>query len=95
MPAYTILCNWTEQGVKNTQKTVSRARDAEKLLESMGGRNIGVWWTIGPYDMVFIAEAPDDATISKFVTDVAKQGNVRSLTMRSFSEEEALKLFGG
>jgi uncharacterized protein with GYD domain len=45
--------------------------------------------------MVFIAEAPDDATISNFVTDVAKQGNVRSLTMRSFSEEEALKLFGG
>jgi uncharacterized protein with GYD domain len=41
MPAYTILCNWTEQGVKNTQKTVSRARDAEKLLESMGEEKLG------------------------------------------------------
>jgi uncharacterized protein with GYD domain len=80
---------------KEIQDTVSRARNAEKLLQSMGGRKIGVWWTLGQYDLVYIAEAPNDETMVKFLAALAKLGNVRTSTMRCFSEEEAAQIFGG
>lgn len=95
MSAYISLINWTEQGAHNVQDTVKRAGDVEKLLQKMGGRKIGVWWTMGPYDLVYIFEAPDDATATKMLATVAKLGNTRSTTMVCFSEEEAARIFGG
>ncbi len=92
MPAYISLINWTDQGAKNAKETVTRANEVEKLLQSMGGRKIGVWWTMGQYDLVYISEMPDDETATAFLATVAKQGNVRTSTMRCFSEEEAARI---
>ncbi|HEX7434592.1 MAG TPA: GYD domain-containing protein [Anaerolineaceae bacterium] len=94
MPAYISLINWTEHGARNAQETVNRASDAEKLLQSLGGRKIGIWWTMGQYDLVYIFEAPDDETATKYLAKVAKLGNVRTNTMRCFSEEEAVRIMG-
>ncbi len=95
MPAYISLINFTEQGAKDVQDTVKRALDVEKALQAVGGRKIAVWWTMGQYDLVYVAEAPDDATMAKILGKVAKLGNVRTNTMRCFSEEEAQRIFGG
>ena len=95
MSTYITLINFTDQGVRNIQDTVSRAKDAEKLVQSMGGRIIGCWWTMGQYDEVVIFEAPDDETATRFIASAVKLGNVRTSTMRCFSEEEAARVFGG
>jgi len=94
MPAYVSLINWTEQGARGAQDTVTRAGDTEKLLQSMGGRKIGIWWTMGAFDAIYIFEAPDDETATAFLASVAKRGNVRTNTMRCFSEEEAARIMG-
>jgi len=94
MPAYISLINWTDQGARTAQETVNRAGDSEKLLQSMGGRKIAVWWTMGQYDIVYVFEAPDDETATAFLASLAKKGNVRSNTMRCFSEEEAARIMG-
>ncbi len=88
MSAYIILANFTEQGIKNIKETVSRARAADKTAHALGGRFIGVWWTLGQYDLIAVIEAPDDATATRLLLGVAMQGNVRTLTMRAFSEDE-------
>jgi len=92
---YMTLINFTEQGVRKIQDTVSRFNDGEKLLQSMGGRVIGCWWVMGQYDEVIIFEAPDDETTARFIAPVVKLGNVRTTTMRCFSQEEAARVFGG
>ncbi len=95
MPAYIILVNFTDQGIRNAKDTVKRARAIEKALEAVGGRKIGIWWTMGKYDMVFIAEGPDDETAMKVLLGVAMQGNVRTTTLKAFSEEEMERIVAG
>lgn len=94
MATYVTLINFTEQGVRKIQDTVTRLKDGEKLLQSMGGRKVGVWWTMGQYDEIVVFEAPDDETATRFIASVAKLGNVRTATMRCFNEEEAARIFG-
>jgi uncharacterized protein with GYD domain len=88
MPAYIVLFNFTEQGVRNVKDTVKRVRESGKAMQAVGARIIGAWWTLGPYDLVVVAEGPDDETATSVALATAMQGNVRTMTMRAFSEEE-------
>lgn len=95
MSAYIILANFTEQGIKNVKQTVNRAKAAGQAAQAVGIRFIGVSWTLGPYDLVAIIEAPDDATATRLMLGTAMQGNVRSVTMRAFSEDEMANIVAG
>ncbi len=88
MPKYVSLISWTEQGIKTFRDTVSRANDAARLAEKMGGRLERVLWTLGPYDIVTIAEFPDDETGTAFLLALGSLGNVRTTTLRAFEPEE-------
>lgn len=85
---YVILLNWTDQGVATVKDTVTRYGHARQLLESMGGSFESIAWTVGPYDLVSIVEAPDEQTVAAFTLQLASGGNLRSLTMRAFTEDE-------
>lgn len=95
MPAYVTLFNFTDQGIRNSKDTPARAKAAAKALEAMGGRFIGIWWLLGQYDGLVIMEAPDDETITKFAMATGMQGNIRTLTMRAFSEDEITSIISG
>jgi uncharacterized protein with GYD domain len=95
MPAYISLVNFTEQGAHNAKGTVERTQAVKKAAEAAGGRVIGVWWTLGQYDIVLVAEAPNDETAARLLLTVAMQGNTRSTTLRAFSEEEMARIVQG
>jgi uncharacterized protein with GYD domain len=95
MPAYVSLINFTEQGVHSVKETVKRARAAAKAYEQANGRVIGAWWTLGPYDAILITEAPDDEMATRMLLALGMQGNVRTMTMRAFSEEEMERIVQG
>lgn len=42
-----------------------------------------------------VIEAPDDETATRLMLGTALQGNVRTLTLRAFSEEEMQRIVGG
>ena len=88
MPAYVSLFNWTEQGIKNAKLTTDRAKAARAMWEKAGARWIGIWWTQGQYDGVIIHEAPDDGTATRLLISLAQAGNIRTITLPAFSEEE-------
>ena len=48
--------------------------------------------TMGQYDLVAIAEWPDDETAAKFILAQCSEGNVRSETLKAFSEAEYRKI---
>jgi uncharacterized protein with GYD domain len=95
MPAYVTLFNWTEQGIRNVKDTAKRAKAARELWEKQGGRFIGIWWTQGQYDGVVVHEAPDDETATRLLMALARQGNIRTSTLRAFGEEDIDRIVQG
>jgi uncharacterized protein with GYD domain len=88
MPRYVALMNWTDQGVKTFAESVDRADAARTALAAKGLDLKEIYWTVGSYDLVAIAEAPDDETVSAALLGLAGQGNLRTTTMRAFTGEE-------
>ena len=88
MPTYVVLYNFTDEGLKNAKDTVKRARESRAENERRGFKVQGLYWTQGPYDLVAIVEAPDENAMMAGLLNVAGAGNVRSQTMRAFSEAE-------
>jgi uncharacterized protein with GYD domain len=88
MPRYVTLYNWTDQGVKSAKETVNRYQAAKQLVESKGGKIETILWTVGPYDLVTVANFPDDETGTAVALQLAATGNLRSITMRAFNEGE-------
>jgi uncharacterized protein with GYD domain len=94
MPAYLVLGNFTEQGVRNVKDTTKRAEALRDLAKKAGCSVKDVYWTLGQYDTAAIIEAPDEAAISAFGLSVGALGNVRTQTLRLFSAEEMTKILG-
>ena len=88
MPTYITLYKWTEQGIKNVKEAPARIEAAIKAAEAIGGKNLGVYLTMGEYDLVSISESPNDEAASLFLLAQGMQGNVRSTTLRAFTKEQ-------
>ncbi|MCZ7525439.1 MAG: GYD domain-containing protein [Acidimicrobiia bacterium] len=92
MPTFVTLINYTEQGIRSFKDSGQRLDAARQLIESMGGRWLGFYLTMGPYDAVVVTEGPDDETAAKVSLIIGGQGNVRTTTMRAFAEDEAKRI---
>ena len=88
MTTYVSLINWTDQGIKNFRDTTQRADDFTQLVKSSGGNVRELLWTVGEYDLVCVADFPDDETGVAALLQVASSGNVRSNTLRAFNAGE-------
>jgi uncharacterized protein with GYD domain len=94
MPAYISLFNFTEQGIKNVKDTVKRADAVRKNIEAAGGKVIGIWWLMGQYDGILITESPNDDAAMRQLIATSLAGNIRTSTLRAFSEEEMARIVG-
>ena len=88
MATFVILLNWTDQGIKSVKDSTSRADAAQELMGSLGVELKEVYWTLGNYDVVSIAEAPDDESMTAAMLKLGSLGNVRSTTLRAFARGE-------
>jgi uncharacterized protein with GYD domain len=90
---YIMLLRWTDQGIRNFKDTTRRADAAKREAERIGGK-LTLYWTFGEYDLVCILEAPNDEAAMEFGLKVGSLGNVRTTTLRAFTEEEIAKIIG-
>lgn len=88
MPSYICLINWTEQGAKMFKETSKRADAAKATAKRLGGNFRSTYWTLGAYDVVAIAEFPDDETATAFMLALGAEGNVRTQTLRAYDQKE-------
>jgi len=91
MPAYITLANFTEQGARNIKDSPQRFEAFKAAAEAAGVSIKSVHWTTGAYDIVIVAEGPEDAVMA-LTLKTAALGNVRTQTMRGFSAAEMRKL---
>ncbi|MET7860037.1 GYD domain-containing protein [Streptomyces sp. NPDC005318] len=88
MPTYVTLLNWTDQGVRNYKDTAKRAEAFAAAAQNLGAKLLNIYWTVGPYDLVAIVEAPDDETATATLLQLGGVGNVRTTSLRAFGQEE-------
>ena len=92
MPTYIQLLRFTHQGIQKIKKSPTRLDAAKKAFRAMGGEFKGFYLVMGQYDAVAIMEAPDDETASRFALAIGAKGNVRTETLRAYTEDEYRKL---
>jgi uncharacterized protein with GYD domain len=92
MPTYVALANLTDQGVRTMKDLPQRLQNADEMFARMGARLQEVYLTMGQFDYMVIAEAPDDETMAKISLAIAGQGNVRTHTFRAFDRREMVEL---
>ncbi len=88
MPTYVTLFKWTEQGIKDFKNIPARFEAAKKVVEARGGKILGIYVTMGEWDIVAITEGPSDEIAAATALSIAAKGNSRSATMRAFTESE-------
>jgi uncharacterized protein with GYD domain len=94
MATYISLIRYTEQGVRNIKDSPARLDAAKKLFQSAGGELKQFYLTMGRYDIVLVADAPDDEAAARIALSLGSLGNVRTETMRVFNEAEFRKIVG-
>ncbi len=94
MATYVSLIRYTEQGIRNIKESPSRLDAAKKLFQSAGGELKQFYLAMGKYDLVIIAEAPDDEAVARITLSLGALGNVRTETLRVFNEGEFRKIVG-
>jgi uncharacterized protein with GYD domain len=92
---YIVLANLTDQGVRTMEDLRRRLENARATFAVYGAELKQLYFAMGQYDYVIIAEAPDDESMTRVSLAVSAQGNVRTNSFRVFTEAEALGLVEG
>ncbi len=93
MATFISLLNFTDQGIRNIKESPDRYAAFKTMAEKMGVSVKGVYYTVGQYDLVVVAEGTDEA-LTAVLLKSGSLGNVRSQTLRAFSLDEMKKIIG-
>ena len=77
MPNYVVLGNFSDQGIRAVKETGKHAKAFRDLAKSMG-----------VYDVVLTLQAPNDEAIASLMMKLGSLGNLKSQTLRAFTEAE-------
>jgi uncharacterized protein with GYD domain len=86
---YISLMRWTSQGLAGLPGWRERVEEGQRTIEQAGGRLVGVYVTLGRYDVVEIFEAPDDEVAVEILMKLQRYGAEHTETLRGFTREEA------
>ena len=89
MPHYVSLMRWTSQGIAGLPAWRERVEEGERTIEEAGGKLVGVWVTLGQYDVVEVFEAPSDDVALEIITKLQRHGAEETETLRAFTRDEA------
>jgi uncharacterized protein with GYD domain len=92
MPTYIIQSQWTDQGIRSVKESAKRLELGKKKLKEMGGEIKAFYMTTGAYDMLAVVEVPNDEVLAAHLLWLGSQGNLRTQTVRAFTEEEHRKI---
>jgi uncharacterized protein with GYD domain len=95
MSTYIILIGWTQKGVESIKESPNRLDAAKKAFQAAGAKLKEFYLVMGQYDMVVVAEAPDDETVAKLALTIGSGGAIRTQTLRAFTEDEYRKIIAG
>ena len=94
MGRYIMLVNWTDQGIRNVKDSPKRLDAARNAAKGVGAEIKEFYMTMGDHDMVVVVDAPAAEAMAKFALVLGGAGNVRTKTLKAFSETEYRAIIG-
>lgn len=94
MSSYCILGTYTDQGIRAIKDSPKRLDAGRDLAKSMGSELKEFYLAMGNYDFVVMLEAPSDDVVARYVLSLASKGNVRTTTLKIFSETQFRNIIG-
>jgi uncharacterized protein with GYD domain len=94
MATFVLLASFTDQGIRSVKDTTKRAEAFQQTAKKAGVKVKDLYWTLGQYDVLAVCDAPDDATATALALSLGMQGNVRTQTLRAFSQAEIGAILG-
>ena len=93
MLTYVVLAKFTAQGIAGIKESPNRARAFVQAKGQEYGLNIkSTLWLLGEYDLLIVAEVPNDVMGAAAIVSLAKAGNLHTTTMRAFSADEMTEI---
>jgi uncharacterized protein with GYD domain len=89
---YMLLCNYTDQAIRNIKEMPNRREAAREKAKKLGVEIKAAYLALGVYDFIIHIEARDEETVAKFVLSLASAGALRTTTIKLFSEAEYDKI---
>jgi uncharacterized protein with GYD domain len=89
VPHYISLMRWTSQGIAGLPAWRERIQEGERIIEETGGKLVGVYVTLGRYDVVEIFDAPDDERAVEILIKLQRFGGEHTETLKAFTRDEA------
>jgi uncharacterized protein with GYD domain len=80
---------WTSHGISGLPAWRERVEEGQRIIEEAGGKLVGVYVTLGRYDVVEIFDAPDDELAVEILLKLQRLGAEHTETLRAFTREEA------
>ena len=87
MAVYVMLGNLTHAAFDELDSIDERDRKAKEIIESLGGKLIARYYTLGQYDFVVVFEMPEKENLVKFLSILGKFGTVRTETLEAIPSE--------
>jgi len=95
MPTYIHLIRWTQKGVENIKESPHRLDAAKEAFRAAGGELKEFYLVSGHYDAVAVSEFPNGEAVAKAALAISAAGNVRTETLRAFTETEFRNIIAG
>jgi uncharacterized protein with GYD domain len=92
MPLFIVTLNWTDQGIRTVKDSPKRAQAARELARKVGVEIKQFYLTSGESDLLVIVESPNGDNVAKLAMALGSQGNIRTKTVRAWTEAEYEKL---
>jgi uncharacterized protein with GYD domain len=92
MATYISLVQFTDKGIQAAKETTQRVAEWAAKVRSMGVSIKQMYWTLGQYDQICVFEAPDDETAASVLLSADILGNIRTQTLRAFTDDEMEKI---
>jgi uncharacterized protein with GYD domain len=92
MPLYAALGKVTAVGAADLKGSRERYEENRRAFEAYGARVISGYAVLGPYDFLFIFEAPDNETALRLSAMTASRGTSLYETMPVVPLEEFLRI---
>lgn len=91
MPKYLVQASYTADGLKGLQKegAASRAQQANRVAEALGGKCEAFYWAFGDQDVVAIFDVPSTVDMAAIAIAVSASGGIRAKTTPLLTAAEA------